>query len=109
MDKLLELVHDDYKASMNDMTDELLKIIPPKSQIKKEIEFVKSYLINLAVKNKSLIVFSHNDLLLANIIHNKESQAIRFIDYEYGAMNFQVNLKLIAILKYIKEYKYVYM
>jgi len=89
LDKLFDLVHDDYKANMNDMTDELLKIIPSKDTIKKEIEFVKSYLANMAVKNNSLIVFSHNDLLLANIINNKSTKSIKFIDYEYGAMNFQ--------------------
>jgi thiamine kinase-like enzyme len=37
------------------------------------------------------LVFSHNDLLGANIIHDPETGAIHFIDYEYAGMNFQLH------------------
>ncbi len=89
LDRMFSLVDPDYKANMADMTDDLLKIIPTKEEIKKELEFVRAYLGDYAARVKSLKVFSHNDLLLGNIIHNKEEDSIKFIDYEYGAMNYQ--------------------
>lgn len=89
LDKLFTLVKTDYKANMPYITDDLLKLIPSKEQIKQEIEFVKKYLKEFTIRVKSLIVFSHNDLLLGNIIYNKEKDLIKFIDYEYGQLNFQ--------------------
>lgn len=35
------------------------------------------------------IVFSHNDLLLGNVIWDKVAKKASFIDYEYGASNYQ--------------------
>ncbi|KAG7163458.1 Ethanolamine kinase 1-like 1 [Homarus americanus] len=35
------------------------------------------------------VVFSHNDILLGNVIWNQETQKVGFIDYEYGGANFQ--------------------
>ncbi|XP_028417088.1 probable ethanolamine kinase [Dendronephthya gigantea] len=34
------------------------------------------------------LTYSHNDLLVKNIIYNKDEDKISFIDYEYGAYNF---------------------
>lgn len=89
MDKMYSLVKSDYVANMKDMSAELLDIIPSREQIGKEIAFVKAYLAEYTSRVKSLIVFSHNDLLLGNIIYNKEKDLIKFIDYEYGEMNYQ--------------------
>ncbi|VDK63532.1 unnamed protein product, partial [Gongylonema pulchrum] len=38
---------------------------------------------------QALVVFCHNDLLIHNIIHNEETGAIYFIDYEYADYNYQ--------------------
>jgi len=89
LDRMFNLVKADYKANMADMTDDLLKIIPTKEEIKIELDFLRGYLTDYATRRKSLKVFSHNDLLLANIIHNLEDDSIKFIDYEYGEMNYQ--------------------
>ncbi|TDH66250.1 hypothetical protein CCR75_001832 [Bremia lactucae] len=35
------------------------------------------------------VVFSHNDLLSGNILHNKEWNRVQIIDYEYGGYNFR--------------------
>lgn len=40
-------------------------------------------------ERRSLVVFSHNDLLLGNIIYNKTNKSIKFIDYEYSHINYQ--------------------
>lgn len=37
----------------------------------------------------SPLVFSHNDLLLGNVIYTESRQAVSFIDYEYADYNFQ--------------------
>jgi len=50
-----------------------------------EAEFLESKLVPL----QSPSVFSHNDLLLKNIVYNKEKDCICFIDYEYGAFNYE--------------------
>lgn len=89
LDKLFSLLKEDYKTTMPDMTNEVLERIPSKLQLKDECDFLKSYFIEYTTKRNSLIVFSHNDLLLGNIIFNRDSDCIKFIDYEYGQMNYQ--------------------
>lgn len=37
----------------------------------------------------SPIVFCHNDLLLGNVVYEKSTDRITFIDYEYAGHNFQ--------------------
>ncbi|XP_002737227.1 ethanolamine kinase 1-like [Saccoglossus kowalevskii] len=37
----------------------------------------------------SPIVFCHNDLLLANIIYDEQTNSVSFVDYEYGTFNYQ--------------------
>lgn len=86
---LLDLVKPDYKANMSHMTDDLLARVPSLSQLKQEFQFLESHLLNYTRANKSLIVFSHNDLLLGNIVYNKRQNVVKFIDYEYGAFNYQ--------------------
>lgn len=34
-------------------------------------------------------MFAHNDLLLGNVIYNKDEGTISFIDYEYAAYCYQ--------------------
>ncbi|KAH9639717.1 hypothetical protein HF086_014475 [Spodoptera exigua] len=43
----------------------------------------------LLSKTESPIVFAHNDLLLGNVIYNKDEGTISFIDYEYAAYCYQ--------------------
>uniref|UniRef100_A0A914WUG4 ethanolamine kinase n=1 Tax=Plectus sambesii TaxID=2011161 RepID=A0A914WUG4_9BILA len=38
---------------------------------------------------KPAVVFCHNDLLLYNILYDKESEKVNFIDYEYADFNYQ--------------------
>ncbi|KAG7382207.1 Ethanolamine kinase [Phytophthora pseudosyringae] len=42
-----------------------------------------------AVAFASDVVFSHNDLLSGNILHNPEWDRVQIIDYEYGGYNFR--------------------
>ncbi len=53
--------------------------------VKKEIDNLQN---NLSLKDCA-IVFSHNDILLANIVWNETKGSVNFIDYEYGAPNYQ--------------------
>lgn len=39
--------------------------------------------------NRSLLVFSHNDLLFGNIVYNQANNSIKFIDYEFSHVNYQ--------------------
>ncbi|CAF0907456.1 unnamed protein product [Brachionus calyciflorus] len=87
--EILNLVHDDYKAHMSHMTDDLLAKIPNKKQLLDEVNFLENYFKNLTEENESIIVFSHNDLLLANIIFNEQENNVKFIDYEYAGINYQ--------------------
>lgn len=51
--------------------------------MKEELEELKKTLENVS----NPVVFCHNDLLLANIIHRNNS--VTFIDYEYAGYNYQ--------------------
>lgn len=55
------------------------------TKLRIEFERLKSHLI----KTQSPIVFAHNDLLLGNVIYNKDAGTISFIDYEYASYNYQ--------------------
>ncbi|XP_042232219.1 ethanolamine kinase 1-like [Homarus americanus] len=56
-----------------------------KSLLSKEVDELESCLTGLGCP----VVFSHNDILLGNVIWNQETQKVGFIDYEYGGANFQ--------------------
>ncbi|XP_048512124.1 ethanolamine kinase isoform X2 [Athalia rosae] len=60
-------------------------IIQSRSELEKEYILLKKELPKL----NSAVVFAHNDLLLGNLLHNKNEQTITFIDYEYTAYNYQ--------------------
>lgn len=56
-----------------------------KTFLKNEIDFLSKHLANC----DNDIVFCHNDLLVYNIIHNKELNSVQFIDYEFADFNYQ--------------------
>lgn len=53
--KLLDLVDDDYKANMPNMTDSLFKLIPSKQNLKDEIQFLRNHLTEYTNKHQSLV------------------------------------------------------
>ncbi|CAB3224945.1 unnamed protein product [Arctia plantaginis] len=55
------------------------------TKLRLEYERLKSYLS----KTNSPLVFAHNDLLLGNIIYDKDEDKIHFIDYEYASYSYQ--------------------
>ncbi|KAH8316836.1 hypothetical protein KR074_011119 [Drosophila pseudoananassae] len=57
----------------------------PIARLRKEFNKLYQYLEAL----DSPIVFSHNDLLLGNVIYTKNLNTVNFIDYEYADYNFQ--------------------
>lgn len=59
--------------------------IPSKAKLKQEIDELEAALSNC----DSPLVFSHNDLLLANAIVDRKTEKVTFIDYEYGDYNYQ--------------------
>ncbi|XP_044008517.1 ethanolamine kinase-like isoform X2 [Aphidius gifuensis] len=61
------------------------RMIKPHDTLKNEYKKMKDKLIQL----NSPVVFSHNDLLLANILYNKKQNTVTFIDFEYTAFNYQ--------------------
>lgn len=60
-------------------------MIKPFAILEEEYKILKN---NLMILN-SPIVFAHNDLLLANVLYNKEQNTVTFIDFEYTAFNYQ--------------------
>ncbi|KAH9494952.1 Ethanolamine kinase 1 [Bulinus truncatus] len=61
------------------------KEIPPKIELIKELDDIVKQLEELNMEN----VFSHNDLLLKNIIYNEKEDRVHFIDYEYAFYNYE--------------------
>ncbi|GFO50637.1 ethanolamine kinase 1-like [Plakobranchus ocellatus] len=59
--------------------------IPSKDVLRKELDTIVDELEALQMD----VVFSHNDLLLKNIIYNEKEDTIRFIDYEYAFYNYE--------------------
>ncbi|XP_059170691.1 ethanolamine kinase 1-like isoform X2 [Physella acuta] len=59
--------------------------IPSKIDLIKELDEIAETLDALNMNS----VFSHNDLLLKNIIFNEKEGSIRFIDYEYAFYNYE--------------------
>ena len=47
------------------------------------------YLQKRLQKLKSPVVFCHNDIQVANIIYNANTDSVSFIDYEYGCVSFR--------------------
>ncbi|KOB75530.1 Choline/ethanolamine kinase [Operophtera brumata] len=75
------------------------------TKLRIEFERLKSHL----TKTMSPIVFAHNDLLLGNVIYNKDEGTISFIDYEYATYNYQAkypskDFQISWIREYLTEY-----
>ncbi|KAL3842114.1 hypothetical protein ACJMK2_020166 [Sinanodonta woodiana] len=62
-----------------------VELLPSKDKILEDFSLLKSQLEALNCE----IVFSHNDLLLKNIIYSKEKDKVTFIDHEYAMFNYQ--------------------
>ncbi|XP_071501255.1 ethanolamine kinase 1-like [Diadema antillarum] len=58
--------------------------IMTREQLVDEVNMLES----IVTKLDSPVVFSHNDLLLGNIIYNKTKASVCFIDYEYSMYNY---------------------
>ncbi|XP_067135744.1 ethanolamine kinase 1 isoform X2 [Centruroides vittatus] len=81
--RFLELVPDSFEDKEK---DKRLKVyLPSKEVLKTEINKLEIHLSQLG----SPVVFCHNDLLLKNIIFNKEKGTVAFVDYEYADYNYQ--------------------
>uniref|UniRef100_A0A7G3AHH4 ethanolamine kinase n=1 Tax=Lutzomyia longipalpis TaxID=7200 RepID=A0A7G3AHH4_LUTLO len=57
----------------------------PLSKLRAEVDQLCDHLENLG----SPVVFSHNDLLLGNVVYTESLRQVTFIDYEYAAYNYQ--------------------
>lgn len=60
-------------------------MIKPFQVLEEEYKLLKDNLIKL----DSPIVYSHNDLLLTNILYDKNVNTVTFIDFEYTGFNYQ--------------------
>ena len=85
---LLDLVPVNYKEKLYGEESDIRRI-PKKHILQQEVQFMEKRIKTLCKAKKSKLVFSHNDLLLANIIYNADKNNISFIDYEYSGPNWQ--------------------
>lgn len=81
--QFISLIPDQF--SDEEKQEKFVKEIPKRSDLLHELEWVRTRLVQLG----SPVVFCHNDLLLANILYEKESDALNFIDFEYAGPNYQ--------------------
>jgi len=74
-------------ASMSDPVKEerRRRLLPSAEELKKELTRVKG---QIKAVTTSPIVFCHNDLLVGNIVWNREDDRAYFIDFEYGGFNY---------------------
>lgn len=54
--------------------------------LKRDFERTKKTILEF----RAPLVFSHNDLLIYNILYDEKSDSVNFIDYEYAGINFQL-------------------
>lgn len=54
-------------------------------QLAKEVDLMKKLVEKHSI---SPLGFTHNDLLLANVLYNEEKTRVTFIDYEYSSYNY---------------------
>ncbi|KAJ3329126.1 hypothetical protein HDU76_008565 [Blyttiomyces sp. JEL0837] len=67
----------------NPVTDKKIKDFIPLEDLAQELATLKEALLSIS----SPTVFSHCDLLSANIIYNAQTDKVSFIDHEYGQYN----------------------
>lgn len=82
-EQFMELMPKDF--SNPDKQLRFIKLIKPYPVLEAEYQFLKKELSKL----NSPVVYAHNDLLLGNVIYNKNENSVTFIDYEYTAYNYQ--------------------
>ncbi|XP_017787130.1 PREDICTED: ethanolamine kinase [Nicrophorus vespilloides] len=115
LDDFLKLVPERFSDAAKH--EKYLQTVLPKDEIRNEIEFLKERLLQL----QSPIVFTHNDLLLGNVVYTASNESVTFIDFEYAAFNYQafdignhfsefVGLDSIDYAKYPgKEFQYAWL
>ena len=81
----LRMFLDQYPDTLKDARLQNHPLIS-KEKLTKEVQMLQDKLSGVP----SPIVFTHNDLLLANIVIDGDK--VSFIDYEYGDYNYQVYL-----------------
>jgi len=61
------------------------------AKYQKEMEELKAKLLAEEAKyaSKTPVVFAHNDLLSGNVMYDAPTEAVFFVDYEYGAYNYR--------------------
>lgn len=84
MTRFLELSPDGFPDNP-EKQKQYEETIRPKAVLEKEFQELRNHLEAL----NSPVVFSHNDLLLKNIIYNEEKGSVHFIDHEYAMYNFE--------------------
>ncbi|KRT82156.1 phosphotransferase [Oryctes borbonicus] len=84
MQRFLNLVPEEFSDPEKQRRFDLLKL-PKKDVIQKELNELKEKLLKL----ESPVLFTHNDLLLGNVIFTESTNKITFIDYEYANYNYQ--------------------
>ena len=77
LNKVPTRYRDDAKQADFDRLIDLNNIKSRMAWLEREIE-----------KTSSPVVFCHNDLLSGNILYNEETDAVEFIDFEYGGYNY---------------------
>ncbi|CAB4001462.1 ethanolamine kinase 1 [Paramuricea clavata] len=82
IEKFLSVLPDKFDDDVKQTRYE--KEILSKVNVVDELKLLKDKLGNCNVP----LVYCHNDLLVKNIIRNKEDDDVSFIDYEYGAYNY---------------------
>lgn len=81
--QFLDILPENYSNSQID--ERVKQNFLPIHQLKEEFAELYKHLVAL----NSPTVFCHNDLLLGNVIYEKSTDRITFIDYEYAGQNFQ--------------------
>ncbi|XP_053597991.1 ethanolamine kinase 1 [Microplitis demolitor] len=82
-EKFMELMPRSFDDDLKQARFE--KMIKPFQVLEEEYKLLKDNLIKL----DSPIVYSHNDLLLTNILYDKNVNTVTFIDFEYTGFNYQ--------------------
>ena len=73
-----------FISCCNPISDRLIKEWMTKDQLRAEMSMLRDLLENCS----SPVVFCHNDALLANIVVQKETDMVTFIDMEYGGPSY---------------------
>ncbi|EFN77226.1 Ethanolamine kinase 1 [Harpegnathos saltator] len=81
--KFMEIMPRKFSDPLKQAKFEVL--IQPYAILEKEYQILKEELSIM----ESPVIYAHNDLLLTNILYNRQQESVVFIDYEYTAFNYQ--------------------